>query len=256
MIIGALGGLIGLFFFWPEAQPPSAQPGVSIKQEGTTTNSPNIVGSHNTVNLGGAPESPSPLSLEFRSRAEMLPIAAAPHQEIYVLGLHPKITENLSTLTNGGETPLPFPIDWPKIARDLTPAQRLSTMIWRCEITNPNSESLLGIAMTFSVTFRESNASGGSRTTDPIFAGHQHPIEIPGLKSHDSFVFYLVNESPYWTEVEFPDHAQADVVGRVGRANIPIVRVGVNSFEQLPSWTFQPSDLKWHTVSGENGNSN
>jgi hypothetical protein len=258
MFVIGLIGLAAIFFFWPESEAPTAQPGVSINQKGTTTNSPNVVGNSNTVNLGVTQESPSPLSLEFTSGMDSLPITIAPHQRIYALALHPKITQDLGGAINGGDTPIRFPADWPKTAQEMAkqPARLSDAMIWRCEITNPNSETLLRLVVTFAVTFREPNATGGSRATDPIFASHQHPIEIPDLKPQESFVFYLINESPYWTNVEFPDHAQADVVGRVGRADIPIIRVGTSLFERLPLWGFQPSHTKWHTVTWGNGNSN
>jgi hypothetical protein len=250
-------GLLAIFFFWPEAEPNSPSTAVSIKQEGTTTNSPNVVGNSNTLNLGVSRESPSPLSLAFTSGMATLPITIEPHKRIYVLELHPKITQDLGG-AYGGDKPTRFPADWPKTGREMMKQkERLGdTMIWRCEITNPNGESLLGIVMTFAVTFREPNATGGSNATDPIFASHQHPIEVPNLKPQESFVFYLINESPYFTVVDFPDHAQADVVGRVGRSNIPIVEVGTNPLERMPIWSFAPTHTKWHTVSWGKGETN
>jgi hypothetical protein len=253
-----LAGLAGIFFLWPEAESPSANPTTSIKQNGTTINSPNVVGDSNTVNLSVPTESPSPLSLEFQGGAGMLPIMIAPHERLYVLALHPKITQDFGGATNNGNKPIRFPAGWPK--RNALKAKsdpfEGDPFIWECEITNPNPESLLRIVLTFALTFRQPNAKGGSQATDPIYASHQHSVEIPDLKPQATFIFYVVNESPYFTVVQFPDRARADVVGRVGRVDIPIIQVGTNPIERMPAWGFGPSHRKWHSVSWGKGETN
>ena len=247
-------GYAGIFHYQPSTA--SAQPAVSIKQEAPTTNSPNVVGDRNTINLGVTPTE-SPLSLEFTCGMDQLPITIEPHKPIYILPLHPKITEDLQTQP-AGDKPGRFPADWPKTKREMFKqlARLPDSMIWRCKVTNPNSEALLGIVMTFDEIFREPNATGGSTNKDPIFASHQHPIEVPDLRTGDSFAFYIINESPQFVEVRFPDRAQANVVGRTGQQTIPMIQVGTNVIERMPVWSFYPTHSKWNTVSWGKNESN
>jgi hypothetical protein len=66
LLVAGLIVLVAIFFFWPDAETASStqpQSAVSMRQGDRTSNSPNIVGNSNTVNINAAPlttETPEP----------------------------------------------------------------------------------------------------------------------------------------------------------------------------------------------------
>jgi hypothetical protein len=186
----------------------------------------------------------------FTGRLAMLPISVAPHSRLYVLALYPQITEDFKGIENNSDEILIFPSDWPKTNAQLFKSGRFGDLAnaYRYEITNPNDAMLLQIVMAFGLTFRKPKAKGGSSASDPVFASRQHWIEIAKLKAQDTFTFYLINESPLYVEVQFPDRATAEVAGNTRRSVVEITQVGTNIMERMCRWTFWPSTSQWSGV--------
>lgn len=206
-------GLLGIFIFWPEA--PTQSAGISINQKGTTTNSPNFVGSNNnTVNIN-----PPPVKTRALSRVctqGWLPIPVAPGTMIAVLQMHPKLAVipglTWSPLIVGNGTNA---VQWWPLQQQLADKQTMGPDIaYKCEFTNLGDVPLMSVKVEFLAQFLKSGPAKADGKENP-------PIELSAkafsitdiLDVKDKFTVYLVNESHNPVNCWFPIFATVDVPG-------------------------------------------
>jgi hypothetical protein len=162
--------------------------------------------------------------------AESLPIHVPPKSTLYLVRLNPNMAGNagFSIVQNSGNSEL----FWP--SRDALDLAVAVTML------NRGNDTVIGIELIYGVSFRSPSVTGGSSATDPVVASFNHRVQIPALDAREAFRFVLVNDSPLYSEVQFPSVADLQVFGEDARRRVPLMRSRITPLDGLPVWSFGP----------------
>src|SRR5208282_1999560 len=240
-------GLLCIFFFWPEAEPHPTKAGISINQEGATTNSPNVVGNRNTVNIN--PESPPSRAVVLVSdcRMDVLPIMVPPHLVFNVLPLrskpaNPPVIFGIAVLFSIDNTAGDKPVKWPPA--NIQPKRKSKAPIWipewswRCEVKNMGETAITDATLTFIAHFGENPMNNGREP-------QQLPVRIGALNAGDTFTLWIVNESDELAVVDRPRTITVQVPGESERRPVPLTQGGSGLTDILPVFVFVPTRNKW-----------
>ncbi|HUS09143.1 MAG TPA: hypothetical protein VMZ30_01665 [Pyrinomonadaceae bacterium] len=168
-----------------------------------------------------------------------LPISIAINETGYFLPLNPVFTEGFASLGNFTTKSM----WWPAEKGELKKGGYAIEMASRCELKNYSETALLNLVMNYEISFYEGTSNQGK-----LISHHTHQVGIPALEQGKPFVFYIVNQSPYYAEVDFPKEAELQVAGESNRRTVSLVQPA-ESIDQLlqnfPKGTYGPSKIDW-----------
>lgn len=267
--LGALVGVVVVVFLRPTQEPspkPSTAkqaPGREAPKEASETKAPPLV-------------QPTPLARYYLLNS--LPIGVAPHSTVYIVQLHPDITEGVGELKNDKQHAITWPPDLPREKGAPPP-----DFIVGCELTNYAEKALLDVRMSFNsrfytlkpvaVTKRRRNPDGtfsfdiplppkpdtavftrqqGDRvesfTHGDLFKTFQRKVTIPAVSPRGSAKFYLVNQSRLIAAVDFPSTASVIVDGQPVDVTVNLRRPRVTVLDGIPYSILGPTTHRWRGV--------
>ena len=173
-----------------------------------------------------------------KNEVRPLPIPIEVNETAYFLRLSPAITEGLLSQGNISSKR----IWWPAKLPELKKAGYILEMASRYEIKNYGETALLDVALNYEVSFYEGTSSQGK-----LISRHTHHLSIPALEVAKPFVFYIVNQTPYFAQIGFPKQAELQVVGEQARRIVQVEQS--ERFDQAiqnpPTWGYGPSSIDW-----------
>ena len=168
----------------------------------------------------------------------VLPILIEVGETSYFLPLNLTLKEGLVSRGNGTTRPM----WWPAEKAELKKGGYGIEMVSRCTLKNYSETVLLNPIMRYEISFYEGKSSQGR-----LISRHTHQVSIPVLEKEKPFIFYIVNQTPYFALVDFPKEIEIEVVGESARRTVPLVQPKTMDqlLQNMPSGQYGPSLIDW-----------